>query len=372
MKRALVISLICVIGFAFSGLAATLSGSWDTDITILPQQTNFNDALTLVSVLEVTYTLGDWAFTSKSTLSQLGWTDQTFALGTGAMLGAFSLTSVLDFLPAGGAFESWETTAGVNMMGVSFDVTFELTPNDVDLDLVIGGSAGDIVFDAAVNFGALAGGCDLDWDGIVIGVDFPFGECATIASELTFSCVGFVDVEFVVADITVPYFPWLTLDAVLTFAPDSKALVITPGIDFGTFDCFDLTFALGTVPGTGGATALAGAPVTLFGDLTITAIELEVVLGDVTFTGISYLGGIQTYWEVYTISFLGEACCDGDFTFDAGFYFLDGGLYLFDLAVIDVDMTIAMTSQFVFNMGLKIDFEGGGFNEWLIGFLVTW
>ena len=57
MKRALVISLICVLGLAFSGLAATLSGSWDTDVTIDPQQTNFNDAISIDSILTVAYSV---------------------------------------------------------------------------------------------------------------------------------------------------------------------------------------------------------------------------------------------------------------------------------------------------------------------------
>ncbi|MCK5245349.1 hypothetical protein KAR02_00510, partial [Candidatus Bipolaricaulota bacterium] len=76
MKRALVFSLICVLGVAFTGFAASLSGSWDTDVTIDPQQTNFSVAIGLTSVLTVAYTIGDWTFTSVTDLDDGGWTDQ--------------------------------------------------------------------------------------------------------------------------------------------------------------------------------------------------------------------------------------------------------------------------------------------------------
>jgi len=45
---------------------------------------------------------------------------------------------------------------------------------------------------------------------------------------------------------------------------------------------------------------------------------------------------------------------------------------LFDIALIDANMTLQVASQFTFNMGLMIDVDGGAFTQWTLGFEVTW
>ncbi|MCK4571191.1 hypothetical protein KAT84_04485 [Candidatus Bipolaricaulota bacterium] len=369
MKRALVLSLICVLGVAFSGLAATLSGSWDTDVTIDPQQTNFNDAIGLVSVLTVTYTVGDWAFTSVTDLNETGWTDQDFSVA--GVLGAFSLSSALDFDPVTPAFGSWNTTAAVSIAGVTFGADFTLYPNDVVLVLAGSGVAGDVTVGVEITFGnvtyvpgpdpePVAGnGCDLDWAGITIDIGFPFC-CADIALEVEFDCDGFVDACFSVVGIAIPNLPYVTLSAELCFTMDEKTLVLTPAFDFGATVCFDLYIDVAT----------EGDHLTL-GDIYIYGIGLTCDIGGVTFTGISIWDGSEEYWEVYTISTNDDGCC-GPFGFDLAFYFLDDGIRLFDIAVIDANMTLQIASQFTFNMGLEIDVDGAGFTQWTVGFLVTW
>jgi hypothetical protein len=367
MKRALVLSLICVVGFAFSGLAATLSGSWDTDVTVYPQQTYFFNAIELTSVLTVIYKVGDWTFTSVTALDQDGWTDQDFAVD--GVLGAFTIESDLGFDPAGVAFDEWVTTAGVSIAGVSFGSTFTLEPHNVSLDLTAGGSAGDVDVDVTVSFGNPVGTeCDLDWAGIEIGVDFPF-DCVLVESTLTFDCTGFQSIVFDVQGVVVPMLPWITLDTQLTFTVDSKTLTITPSAAFGTFDCISFTIDLDSTPG--GNDGAEGS-VALIEGIEISHVGIDVDFGAVTFTGDTYLDGSEEYFEVYTISTEADACCAGKFNFDLGFYFLDGGLQLFDLSLIDVDVIVNITQQFKFNMGLEIDLEGAGFNLWTIGFLVTW
>jgi len=157
MKRALVISLICVVGLAFSGMAATLSGYWDTDVTINPTVASFADALALTSELGVTYTVGDWAFTSITSLSDAGWIDQDFSVA--GVLGAFIIASGLDFDPVTPAFGSWTTSAGVAIAGVTFGADFTLAAGSTQLVLTAGGVAGDVDVDISISFGdTLLGG----------------------------------------------------------------------------------------------------------------------------------------------------------------------------------------------------------------------
>jgi hypothetical protein len=349
---------------AFSGLAATLSGSWDTDVTIDPQQTNFNDAITLASKLTVAYAVGDWTFTSVTKLTQDGWDDQDFTVA--GVLGAFSITSALDFVPATPAFGSWKTTASVAIAGVSFGMTFELKGNDTFLTLTGSGVAGDVSVDVSVSFGDDDEECDLDWTGVTIDLGFPFC-CADIALEVKFDCTGFVSACFSVAGIAVPNMPYMTLDADLCFTMTEKTLVLSPNFDFGAIACFDLYF---DVESTGNITIQ---------DISIVGIGLSCDIGAVTFTGISYWGDGNKpgalagtgYWEAYTIETNDDACC-GPFGFDLTFYFLNNGLALFDIAEIDANMTLQVAAQFAFNMGLNVDVNTGGFTSWVVGFLVTW
>jgi hypothetical protein len=366
MKRALVLSLICVLGLAFSGLAATLSGSWDTDVTIDPGQTNFNDAIGLVSTLTVAYTVGDWTFTSVTDLDENGWTDQDFSVI--GVLGAFTISSGLDFDPAANTFGEWTTTAGVSIAGVSFGMTFDLTPGDVELTLTGSGVAGDVTVDVTVTFGTPDNdACDLDWTGVTIGIGFPFC-CADIDLTVEFDCDGFVSACFGVVGIAVPNMPYMTLDADLCFDMDGKTLVLSPSFDFGAVACFDLYFDVDT---SGNITIQ---------DISIVGIGLSCDIGAVTFSGISYWGANDEapapltdtgYWEAYTIETNDDACC-GPFGFDLTFFFLDGGVALFDIAEIDANMTLQVASQFEFSMGLNVDVNAGAFTLWTVGFLVTW
>jgi len=356
MKRALVLSLICALGLGFTGLAATLSGSWDTDVMIDPQQTNFNDAISLTSVLTVAYTVGDWTFTSVTDLDETGWTDQDFSVA--GVLGAFSISSALDFDPVTPAFGSWNTDVSVSIAGVSFGVDFTLEDMDVTLILTGSGVAGDVTVGVEVTFGGDDNDeCDLDWAGIEIDLGFPFC-CADISATLLFTCDGFDSICFETSGIAVPNMPYLTLTAEVCFTMDEKTLELTPSFDFGDIACFDLEFT-------------ADWEDLSIQNITITGIGLTCDIGAVTFTGWSQLDGSEEYWEWYTIETNDDACC-GPFSFDLSIYFLEGGIRLFDIALIEANMELQVASQFIFNMGLSVNVNTGAFTQWIVGFLVTW
>jgi len=375
MKRALVLSLICVLGLGFSSLAASLTGYWDTDVTIDPQQSDFAAALSLTSTISVTYTVGDWAFTSVTGLTEDGWASQAFSAG--GVLGAFSIESGLVFDPDVPEFSSWYVDTSVSIAGVSFGAVFTLYPNDVKLVLSGDGSAGDVVIDVNVTFGHVTyipdgaeggpvdgDGCDLDWSGITIGIDFPFC-CADIAATLAFDCSGFDSILFETGGIAIPNLPWLTINASILFdLEDGKTVTLAPVVDFGDIVCFDLDISWAADGG-------ENAPL-VFGDLTISGISLECDIGAVTFTGVTdFTAAEDEYFEWYTIETNDDGCC-GPFSFDLGFYFLEGGAKLFDIALIDANMELQIASQFTFNMGLKVNVQTEAFTEWTVGFYVTW
>jgi hypothetical protein len=361
MKRALVLSLAVVLGLGVASFAQTLTGTWDTTITITPAPID----LDIDSILTVTYSLSGWVFTSKTTIDETGWTDQTFA-ASGA-LGAFTIGSTLDFAPNTPAFESWKVTGGLSIAGVAFDGSFTLTPGNVAVVLNGSGTAGLVALKVSLTFGTPGNDlCDFNWTGITITGSFPFC-CADVAFTLTFDCDGFDQICFTADGIALPGITWATLDAELCFTMQTKTLVVTPVFDFGATACFNVYLSS---PASG----------LLFGDISVDGIGLTCTIGGVQFTGLSYWGagakpGLlkgTTYWEVYQIKTTDDGCC-GPFAFDIAVYFLEGGTKLFDVAFLKANMSIQLATQFTFKMGLSLNLETvPTFAEWTLGFIVKW
>ena len=381
---------VCLMGLMLVGIgafAATLSGSWDTEVAISPQQTNFNAAIGMGSVLTVAYSVDAWTFTSITDLDESGWADQDFAVA--GTLGAFTLASVLGFDPSTPAFDIWSTTVEVAIAGVLFGADFTLADYDVELILAGSGVAGDIVVSVEVAFGGIArtllgdvipGGnndeCDLDWADMEITLGFPFC-CTMLEAVVAFDCDGFQNIVFAAEGLVIPNLPFLMLDATLEFTLQTKTLTLSPNFDFGATACIDIYIEQASTTGVG-----PGTVVTL-DSITIEGIGISCDIGTVTFTGLSFWGTVEDledkpgllsdtpYWEVYSVSSNEDACC-GPFGFELAVYFLDTGAMLFDVSLIEADMTLQIASQFAFNMGMDVDVEMGAFTEWVVGFLATW
>jgi hypothetical protein len=400
MKRALVLSLICVLGFAFAGLGVSLTGSWDTDVTIDVTQTNFSNAIGLSSVLKVNYTVGDWTFTSITALTEDGWADQDFnAVG---LLGAFGIVTALDLNPEG-TFGDLDVTVTLSFSGVVFvwDVNLDATP---DMSIKGTGVAGDVGIMVKLSFGGVAG-CDFTWS--KADVDLTFGFCCVdLKLALDFTCEGFKNATITFGGLVVPNLPWLTIDGSIVFDLDAgKTVTLTPSLDFGADVCFDLYWDLDNWDDFNQGFAIDSIKLDGFG------ISCEI--GGVLFEGISYwglpivdddgdgagdwfpgiLGGFYAgtayanpYYEAYKISTTDDACC-GPFAFSFAVYFDNPSLYngtidppvpatdpmtsLFDVSLFVATVSLEVASQFTFDMGLTVD-ALGGFTEWTIGFLVTW
>lgn len=363
MKKALVLSLVFALGLGFAVSAQTLSGTWDTTVTIDP----ITPTIGIDTVLSVNYVVGAWDFGTVITLDETGLTGLDFSVD--GVLGAFTIGSDLVFDPLTVDFKSWNVVTGVSIAGVTFGADFTLAAGTV---LILSGSgvAGDVVVSVDLTLGDNVL-CDFDFAGVIITVEFPF-YCVDLTAAIEFDCDGFVDLCFTAEGIVVPSFPWLTIDAELCFQTDSKTLTISPDFDFGVGVCIDVYMDLGYSPDP----SVAGEPITIQ-DFTIYGIGIEAEFGGVLFTGLSSLDEVNydlvkdPYWEVYTISTTDDGCC-GPFTFDVSLYFMELGVQLFDIAELEANMSIQVAAQFEFSTGIIIDIDGGDFTEWTLGFEVTW
>lgn len=377
MKRALVLSLICVVGLAFAGFAQTLTGSWVTEVCLDPQTDSFAGAISLTSTLDVTYAIGDWAFTTTTVLDGTGWADQDFSV-TG-LFGLITVDSALGFTVPFGVFEDWVTTVALNMAGVSFSAEFTLETGDVALELTMTAGIGSAVEGEIVVELGSGEGCNFDFAGVTIGLDFLFCDCAPIEAEIAFGCEGFQYIDFAASGIVIPTLPWFTLDATLHFELQTKEITLTPVFDFGPIVCFDLYFDVyNDAPATYPLAVLE-----LF-QIDVVGIGISCEIGGVSFAAISYWGTTLTgayrpgalayhdgYWEAYSIDVGADACCGGVFEFGLDFFFDNAGATLFEVSLIEADMLVNVTTQFAFTMGLDID-VAGGFTQWCVGFEVTW
>ena len=363
MKKGLVLSLALVLGLGAASFAQTLSGSWDTTATIVPSPVS----LGIRSELIVAYVVSGWSFTSDTLLTQAGWSSQRF--DAGGALGGFALGSTLTFNPATVAFTSWTATGSLSLVGVAFSGVFTLTPDNTQFVLRSSGTVGTVGAGVAVTLGdpTIGSGCDLHWTGVDITVGFPFS-CADVTSAIGFDCTGFKAATFGVTGIAIPNLPWVTLNATLTFQTQTKSLVLTPVFDFGPIACFDLYF---DVAKTGNLT---------LGAISISGIGLEVTIGGVDFYGLSYWGSgtkptiLGEYWEMYQISTSDDGCCGGTFDFSVAVFFDAGSAWLFDVSLLQADMSVNVTNNFVFSTGISINLAAApnAFTRWTLGFLVEW
>jgi hypothetical protein len=363
-RRALVVGLALAVGLGLVVHAQVLSGSWET--TAVAEISPIG--LDIDSEIIVDYSLETWSFASDTKLDETGWTSQSFvASGT---LGEFAMTTQATFAPVApvAVFSQWTATGTVTYEGVTTIGTFTLTPGNIRAVLSLSGSIGDVSVGAVMTFGATTpvGVCDLLWQDVIMTVRYPFG-CVDVTSALSVKTTGFEKFTFAVYDIAIPPLSWVTLDALLTFTPEAKTLVLTPDFDFGMDLCFEVYIGMG-----------AGDDL-LLTDFTIDGVGLTCLVGGIEFTGQTYVGDGSkpslltgtSYWEAYQISTTEEACC-GPFEFDVTAYFGDGD-QLFDLAEIVGNMSIDLGTAFTFSTGITLQLAVlPAVAEWTIGFLFEW
>lgn len=365
LGKALLIVLMGLIAVEVYGVGQALSGSWDMDLVIDPQQTEFNQAISLISLVKAQLVIGDWTINSTTSLNADGWSDQDFTVS--GRVSIFSVSSALDLNPDA-TFGSWSLGARGALFGVTLGTDLVLQSSDAQLKLtMLGGSL--VAFDLAVTLGELTDNtCQLGYTSTVIGIDLSFSECSALETETRFTCAGFDYFKASVSNIEVPLLPWLTLGATLEFQLSSKTLTLSSTTSFSDVSCFGVYISVDTGSGS----------YPTFNSITVDGIDISFVLGDVTFAGLSYWGATKPgllsgtdYWEVYTISSSDSECC-GSFSFNASTFFKENGVRLFDLSLLTAGISYQAGANLTFEMGIELDVELGAFTEWTIGFLVNW
>ena len=384
MKRALVLTFVLILGLGIAA-SAQIKGQWCTDVVINPQSATFTS---FASTLSVDYTVGGWTFNSKSTFALTGWTGQVFTVN--GTLGAFTLGSVLVFNPAAATFTSWTTTGSVSIAGVTFDGTWLLLPTGAGFTIGASGASGPLTAAVVIGFnldedGALVlpSFC-VCWNYVEFTFHFPFCCIEDLMMEVSFSQVGFEDVEFTVVGIPVPGIDWLTLDAFLRFGvgtdPDAaaegenanydKTLTLTPQVSFPA-GCFTLYSHIAYSGGTTGEGDL------LINGLYIDGIALSCTIGGVKFTDVSILSPAYNskvdasglYWEKFCIESAADSCCGGAFTFKVCMYFSMTSAQLFDLGKTSIALSYGIGSNFTVKSSLTV--LSTGVTAWGVGFCVT-
>ena len=359
MKRALVFSLIFAIGLGIGVAAQSFSGTWDTDIVFDPTPL---DITSLVSILEIDYTISGWVFGANSRISTAGLMDLDFNV-TG-ILGAFSLHSFLDFATVTPAFSTWQNVVEVSIAGVDLYAAFalETLTSGIGTGWAVGGHAvaGDVEVWVEADFNISSGlfltynyGYTLyDWDNyfdcsdglwyngfwsvqtssctaafsnLDIVVELPI-TCLDFAIWVNFDCTnGFDYIKFMLNDIDLGAGFFQLDDLDITFKTTSKTVTTDFTATFGDAVCvtpyFDIEHTFASITGIDLDALLLSYT---YNGVTIKAGELfATVPGETTNTnwwvGFTPSGSLTHYAlcavtdanEFFGVWFDGDSCCGG-------------------------------------------------------------
>ena len=367
-----------MLGLATVSLAEAFGGSWEATVGIWPDLGIVK--LQTPSELIMTYTTGNWSFSSDTVLGETGWRSEK--LEVGGSFSSLTLDSALSFDPAHAAFSHWQLTGIVPLPKVTLGGSLNLwATGGTWFDMWMSGTAGPATVAAYVDFGE-GSGCSLPFYSASVNVDFPLS-CAAVQSTVSFNCQGFNSAALKVTGVTISGLPWLSIDALLTFTSSLKTLGFSPEFNFGADGCFSLYISEATAGGT------SPAPLTLAG-ISIDGVGLECTVGGVTFAGLSYFGkgtkpGFLTdtsYQEGYQVRVESEACCgpigvnvtvyclpDSSFPWSS----MPSGSGLFGVVEVRAEMQLAVTKQLTISGSIDVlPVWSPVLMHWAIGLTVTW
>lgn len=405
-QRTFLLMLLVVVSVGLTVAAGgTLSGYTSLETRFTP------NGPTMLSVLDldmgVTYSIGSVYYSSDGLVVLPGtWVWQGFS--GGATFGAFSVETNLLF--SGQLADYLYSEAIVELPILGIDLSFQAAQLGTTASVQSGSQKGWAVR-AAVTIGSLdivsitEFGARIDDGGITI-VHAPTGRERHYATDsrafgigfsgqkLTMSgfssCCGDIDiiayltghngleyVSFSVPEIKIETLPWLTLAANLEFKMDEKTLELVPKLDIGEILCLKLFSRLMT---SGGAVASDTVEA-----ITISGLELTCQIGPVTLRDVSILDqhkfGVTTentgnqvmliddildkgyeyypdYWEMFSLAYTGEDCCENVSTFLLNFFFERNGAQLFDLAMIYAETSVQLSKMVTMSLGTRTTLPG--------------
>ena len=413
MSRSTAILGLLIALVALSLSASALDGELETLATIDPDATVFGNGFQ--SKLTIDHTISSIVTTSYSELHEFGFLWQEFGLA--ATLGTFEFEAETLFGPMTAGFLYAHYVAEMSLGGVDLGTYGALLGRQVLGGSVDGfafrlaGSAGQMDFVSITEFGARIADDDFDgitivhaasgfsrsyrMDPIVLGRGFTgqkitvrgFTFCCIEDLEATFytSCAGFEYLQFAVDGITTGL-DWLSLDVMLRFGLQTKAMTVEPALHIGDVICFTPHLFLRPGLSRFSITAIA------FG-----GIEIACQLPGVTIREISVLypghyvistpehGSLlesildainaghdyhPDFWELLSIEIDGKACCGGDFSFLLNTYFDGNSNHLFDWAMLSIESHVGMGGKYDLSLGFSVSATGE--REFRLGFAFSW
>jgi len=369
------VSLVGVTGFFAN--AATLTGSFTNDLTLTPQTKPLH---AYDSKLQMDYEFdGGMIFSSTSEFSLTGFEDQKFGLEGSISLLDFS--STLDFDPTSmnDPFDSWKGSLSLSAGGLSVSDTLvlkKLQPNDYGAGMeltVSGGTPKDVSVTAYNYFGMdssenITNKSSLTYEMTkVVLSGLTLGECCEFSNTTYFGQKDAFDPKSVAVKsefkttIQSTNLP-LTLDADLTFTPQTKSLQVDPALDL-SWACFEVYTELQSTLGNDGPD-ISGSSIS---GLTVEGFSIsDVEFGPVYFSSYTALhghtvadlsGGFMGSYDYVTknksveLDEVIQVEFDDTLNLTLDTYFnMTESSSLFDLALINGDATYAMSDQFDLGM----------------------
>jgi|GEM_PF-1817136 len=419
-KKFLALTMVLVLAAGFAAVAQDrpLEGSWENELTFVPQ-TNPIDSFT--STLDVTYNSGGITYNSISEFDLGGFDDQEFGVSTS--VGLLDLESIINFNPSAPGLDYWLTDAALTLGGVSITDNFLLQDTKAGLDNGYGAgmdlgfsgeTPGGVSIEVNNYFGmepVVYNADTVKWDGEITGRQFGYysipGDsgyaivgrhgpsqtnaynpsamqyvatkltmenksigCCDFSSETLFSELNgfeYTEFEFEMVSENLP----LSLDGDLKFTPQTKSVVLTPSLttEWGCFDVYtDLSGTLANNSQTG--STLTGLEVEGF---SLTGVEL----GHVEFSSYTAL------YDYNVADLNSDFRASYDFVDDEGdehteyfdeviridkmdmegvnldfvvdtYFDMSESSGLFDLALFELEAAYELSSQFTIDNGLLI------------------
>lgn len=367
---------IAATGFSFT------EGSFNSIIYVNPAEPAFD--VGLESMLMLDFQLENVGLRLMSIFRETGWEYQMFNIS--GTIGGANFAADVRFNPMTSALDSAELQGILLTYGVDLRATLIIEPGASGAITEITGwttdasiACGSRMFFNADEYGNIIDpNCTMSFTGAELFVrafGLPCCPDLSIDASMTFTTAGFEALEFEVDPLTFEMFPWITLSGSLRFELEEKILDlrVSPSISAWE-DCFSMYIRFDY-----------GVDMTTVEALEINSLTLECEIEGISFEAVSYPGSGQrarmrsrsigsnlteSYWEWYRIWAEQDGCC-GPFGFEVAFYFLDGGLRLFDLAAIQALFSVQLSSGFEFGSAMEFDLEVGSWVYWDFNFEVA-